>query len=489
MTKHNMTPRLPDSRPLAWTDAVLDIQDTLFDIPINDELYIVGGAVRDAYLRRRIKDLDFATSGRAISLARHMADALNADVFVLDDERDVARVLVKRPDGQLTIDVAHFRGDDLLSDLRGRDFTINAIACDFKGDLSQWIDPLNGEADLKAKQVRRCTENSLADDPLRALRAVRQSVQLAFRIEAQTLADIRAQVPNLTQTSGERIRDEFFAWLGLEKVSQAMRVGFALGLMQEIMPQLADLNRLSLPEPHTYTGWQHALEAVKSISNIITTISYQRTDNTAANFGMGIMAMQFDRFRQQLNAHIFYEWANGRSHAAILRLGALLHTTQHIGDNTLITEQLVSDIRLSNPERKRLIGMQRAYHRAQTIDHTNVLYIHRYWHTLEEIGVDAILLGLANYLSTVGTEFDQDTWIETIERAVVLLDAYFNQYETIVAPPMFVNGNDLIEELSLEPSPLLGEILTAIREAQVTGEVTSREDALQLAQEFVASHE
>ena len=483
---HDMTPHTPEQRPLIWSDSILDLQDALSDLKVEKPLYIVGGAVRDAFFHKPIKDLDLATAGNAIRTARKMANHLDCDVFVLDDERDVARLLLTYDGEQLVIDIAHFRGDDLLSDLLGRDFTVNAIAVDLASDLSQMIDPLDGEADLKAKVLRRCTETSLADDPLRALRAVRQSVQLKYRIEPDTLADIKSVIPRIVESSAERVRDEFFTLLNLQKVASACRVAYALGMMQVILPHLEGLQGQSLPAPHIYTAWKHTLESVEKMTMLLTAISYKRTDNTAANFDLGMVAMQFDRFRANLNLHLGKEWVNGRTHYSLMILASLVHTVDYLGDNSAdLAEKIAIDLRLSNPEKKHLRTVLAHYHEAHVLDYMDTLSIHRFWYTLGDVGIDAILLGMADYLATVGNELKQDDWLIMVERAVVLFDRYFNQYETVVSPPQIIDGNDIMQELNLEGGRIIGDLLTHIREAQVLGEVNNREEALAAVRQYL----
>ncbi len=218
---------------LAWSDVVYDLQafvqqDLLQGAP--DGVYIVGGAVRDALMRQPIKDIDIAVrAGEGIRLARRIANGMDGAFFPLDHERDVGRALLDTPDGRLSIDVAGFRGESLDADLRDRDFTVNALAVDLRGDLNQVIDPTGGVADVIGKIIRRCNPDALSRDPIRALRAVRQSVQFGFRIEAETLKDIRAQAPRLLDTSIERVRDELFKLLALGKPGAALRVADRLG--------------------------------------------------------------------------------------------------------------------------------------------------------------------------------------------------------------------------------------------------------------------
>ena len=228
----DVTPRIPE-RPLFWSDTVLDLQDFLRDY--EHPIYVVGGAVRDAYRHHPINDLDLATPYDAIALGRKIANRFDGDFYVLDAERDVSRVMVDADEGVLVIDIARFRGDTLLKDLSDRDFTLNAMAVDLRGDISQLIDPLGGESDLLKKILRQCSPQSISDDPVRGLRAVRQSVQLSARIEPETLKDIRANVVNLMETSVERLRDEFFKILMSSEPAKALRIADSIGLLEQLV--------------------------------------------------------------------------------------------------------------------------------------------------------------------------------------------------------------------------------------------------------------
>ncbi|MBC8171253.1 MAG: CCA tRNA nucleotidyltransferase [Anaerolineae bacterium] len=458
-----ITPRQP-KRPLIWSDEVLDLQDKL--PPTEIEIYIVGGAVRDAYLHRPIKDLDLVTSESAIKFARQLANSLQGDVFVLDAERDVARVLL--PDA-LTIDIATFRGADLLADLQDRDFTLNAMAVDLKGDLNLLIDPLDGEQDIMAKRVRRCSPDAIARDAIRGLRAIRQSVQLGFRLDAATLADVRAYGVRLRDTSGERIRDELFKLLALPQPSRALRVAEHIGLLEVIFPNLTGDNA---------GVWEQTLRVIDKLNTLLSAVSFARTDNTAATFEMGMVVIQFDRFRAQLNQHLLHIWVNDRPHRALLMLAVLLREQP-----VEIAEQHSDALRLSNAEKQRLLTVIKHYRHPVFSETVTPLLAHRYWYLLGTAGLDIMLVTLAD---TLGTQIlDHRTWLLLIERVVLLLEAYYLRYEEIVMPPPVVDGNLLLSRLHLAPGPIIGELLTLIREGQVEKRVVTVEDALEAAKAYL----
>lgn len=478
----DLTPHKPQFRTMLWADDVLEIQDKLLALNLTQPLYIIGGAVRDAFLHFPVKDIDLATPTDSIKVARKIANAFQGDIFIMDAERGVARVLIDIADTTLTIDIAAFRGETLLDDILGRDFTINAMAVDMLGDLQLLIDPLDGETDAMQKIVRRCSPVSIADDPIRALRAVRQSTYLKFRIEPETLKDIHAYGANLIETSPERVRDEFFKILGLKRSPVALKVIHALGLLQMILPEIKSLAVKNLPEPHIFDGFKQAIETVENMVGIMDTISYRRSDSTAASFAYGMLAMQLDRYRSELNEHLAMTYPNERSHTALLVLAGLLH---RVDDAVSVIANVADELRLSNPEKKYLVAMTRHYAATQTLDYQSPLDVHRFWYPLQDKGVDAILLGLADYLAIYGNELKQDDWLIQVERAFMLFFAYFSQYDSVVSPQPFLNGNDLMDDLGLDGGRIIGEILTYLREGQVVGEMTTREQAFEMAKAYI----
>ncbi|MDO8754883.1 MAG: DUF5678 domain-containing protein, partial [Anaerolineales bacterium] len=192
--------------PFSLSPLIEKIKDAL---PADQEIYLVGGAVRDLLTSRPSSDFDFALPSNGISVARKVANALNADFMPLDDERDTGRViLTDENDTRIYLDFAAYRGENLEADLRARDFTINAIAYNLRDNTI--IDPMDGAKDIRAKVIRACSPTSLSDDPVRILRAVRQAAAFGFRIEKNTRELMKQAVNQLGRISPERLRDEIF---------------------------------------------------------------------------------------------------------------------------------------------------------------------------------------------------------------------------------------------------------------------------------------
>src|SRR5438552_19164407 len=111
----------PELMPLglAWPPIVEALQPILRES--GSPLYLVGGAVRDAFLRRPLHDLDFATADDGRRLAKRIADHFHGAYYPLDAERGVGRAIVEFEGQRYVTDVAKFRGASLAYDLPGRD--------------------------------------------------------------------------------------------------------------------------------------------------------------------------------------------------------------------------------------------------------------------------------------------------------------------------------------------------------------------------------
>jgi tRNA nucleotidyltransferase/poly(A) polymerase len=456
---------------LGWSDAALEIAERLDGW--ESAVYIVGGAVRDAYLRRPTKDFDLVTTGSGIKLGRWLADRMGGAFYPLDSERDVGRALIDTPEGRLVIDAARLRGDDLEADLRDRDFTMNAMAVDLRGALDEVFDPLGGLDDLKAKVLRQCSAGAVMNDPIRALRAVRLAAQFGLRIETETLRSVReAAAVMVSRVSAERIRDELFKLMALPKPTAALRVAENVGLLSAVLPETAALRS------EDDSAWMQTMAVVEALTEVLATISPTRTDETAAQFSLGMIAIALDRYRGQLQTHLGVNWADERPHRALLVLAALLSAAADEDGAAARADAL----RLSSAEKARLAAIVSAREAAVLrMETVSLLDLHRWWRALGEAGVDAIILALAEHLGRAGVMLDQDSWLTLLERAQQILGAFFEAHDSIVDPPALISGTMLMETLGLKPGRQIGMLLDLIREGQVRGEIRTVEDALRAA--------
>lgn len=223
------------------------------------DAHLVGGAVRDALLGRLKPrpDLDLVVAGDAVALARQLAQRCGGSCVVLDAERSIARLVLQG----WCFDLARRMGENLLQDLRRRDYSINAIALPLLGDGGP-IDPCGGLEDLRRGELRALGEANLQADPLRLLRGVRLACELGFRLEPQTLRWIQQQRQRLRAVAGERVLAELeklaSAPAGAAGLAQTLELGLlegwqgegrqALPLLQVLHPAAARANGLEPKE-------------------------------------------------------------------------------------------------------------------------------------------------------------------------------------------------------------------------------------------------
>lgn len=505
-TRPKETPRIvyvPISKPIASSALIEQVAEA---IPDHIPLHLVGGAVRDALLGRSMHDLDFVLPGDVLKYARMVANQIGAAYFPLDQERETARLILPgHADSGRALDFAAYRGPDLESDLRGRDFTVNAMALDLRQNMALF-DPLGGAADLHARRLRACSPTSITDDPLRILRAIRLAAAYNFHILPQTLALLRAGVSALPAVSSERLRDELFKILSGPQPHTCFRALDLLGVFPHILPELTALKGVDQSPPHVYDVWEHTLGVMQQLDNVLQALQISYNEESAANLIMGSLVMNLGRFRQQIDQHFQSELTKDRSLRGLLFLAALYHDIgkpqtwavddanrirffQHdqVGESLLI--ERARSLRLSNVEIDRVGTIVRHHLRpillSQGSDPVSRRAIYRFFKATGPAGVDICLLSLADVLTTYGPSLSLEHWTRHLQVVRTLLQAWWEAAQESVSPPAILDGNELMEYLNLQPGPVVGQLLEAIRENQAVGKIDAKEQALSLAKNLL----
>jgi len=166
--------------------------------------YLVGGYIRDIILGRETEkvDVDIVVPFNAIEIAKKIADNIGSKFIILDEKREVARIILN----QIYIDIANQFSSSIEEDLSSRDFSINSIA--FLFDKKCLFDPLNGLKDLEISLLRTHSENNLLNDPLRILRCFRFVSELNFTIDFNLITFIKNNKGKLYLVANERINYE-----------------------------------------------------------------------------------------------------------------------------------------------------------------------------------------------------------------------------------------------------------------------------------------
>ena len=189
---------------------VEDVQTAAGAVGVN--LFLTGGAMRDMIAGFRIRDLDFVVEGNALKVAKSLTDKSHAKVLAIDEERKTVELIF--PSG-VTAQIAMSRQETytrtggkpqistatIQEDLRGRDFTCNAIALSLnRASRGLLLDPMNGLADIERKELLAVTTYGFYDDPSRLLRLVRFRARMGYTVEERT----QMQVANAREAEVEK---------------------------------------------------------------------------------------------------------------------------------------------------------------------------------------------------------------------------------------------------------------------------------------------
>ncbi|MCP4139425.1 MAG: HD domain-containing protein [Chloroflexi bacterium] len=506
--------------PFTFPPLLSDVVDAL---PADQPLYLIGGALRDMLLGRISHDLDFGLPtlnkpSEALKVARQIANKIGAAYYPLDSERGAARLVLINENGTRDVlDFAAFRGKTLEEDLRGRDFTLNAIALDARSQKLH--DPLGGAADLRAKVLRTCSPTSLSDDPVRILRAVRLAANFQFKILPETRKAMKEAVSSLAETSIERQRDEFFKILEGEQPATALRALEMLGILPEFLPELATLKGTVQSAPHVNDVWAHTLSAMGHLESMLAALSPEYDSSKASEFHNGLLVLKLGRYREQFAKHFAENLTTDRSLYGLLFFAALYHdvakplTSKSENDGRIrflgheveggeMVAERARKLHLSNDEVDRLKRIVRGHLRlhfmarrmleqreqdesGERSGNPSRRTIYRFFRDTREAGVDVILLSLADLRATYEHSLPEDLWAAELDVARLLLENYWERPAETVKPPSFLDGHEVMEAFELHPSPIVGALLEAIREAQAMGEIADKKAALNFGKKWL----
>lgn len=452
-------------------------------------LYIVGGYLRDLTIKRRKSnpDIDFCIRSHAISFARGLSQRLKAGFVVLDKEHGACRLIKKQKDKIYTLDFTDFRSRDLKEDLLLRDFTINTIAVELQEAQENsireeaLIDLYGGRKDLKAGLIRVVNKAAFDDDPLRIMRAFSLSAVLGFAIESETLKLIKAKKEQLSTVSFERIRDELFKILSQDGSVSHLAVMDKLRVLKVILPEIEVMRGVNQGPYHHLDVLNHSFETVRQFEKLVGE----------------------NRRNREIADYLQEKISSERRRSDLMKLGALLHDigkpqakrrregkTMFHGHERVGAAMAIGISRrfkLSNNEieslKKMIFWHLRPGYLADN-ERITPRAMFRYFRDTGDEGVSTLLLSMADQRSTRGPLTSEGSRLHHEKVVYALIKEYFRKKKEKKLPRL-LNGNNLINKFKLEPSPLIGKILSRLEELQAVGSVRTRAEALKEAERFL----
>jgi poly(A) polymerase len=418
------------------------------------QAYLVGGCVRDLLLGRDPSDYDISTDARPERVQELFPRSLSVGakfgvILVVEDGAEVEvatfRSDIGYSDGRHPDHVVYT--DSAKEDVRRRDFTINGLLMDpASGEVLDFVD---GRADLRAGIVRAIGDPRarFSEDKLRMMRTVRFAARFGFQIEPHTLAAAQGLVPQVTQVSPERIREELTKLL----TEGAARRGFELldqtGLLEAVLPDVARMKGVQQPPQFHPEGdvWIHTRIMLEKLP-----------PNSSPTLAWGVL---------------FHDVGKPPTFAPAAGPGTRIRFDGHVEVGARMAERICRDLRFSNDDIEALVANHLRFkdvHEMRQATLKRFVRLSRFEEHLELHRLDC----LASHGSLEAYDFVQQFLAKTPPEQM--------------RPPRLVTGHDLMG-MGIPPGPRFKEILLAVEEAQLEGRFSDRESALEFARSICRS--
>lgn len=425
------------------------------------QCWLVGGAVRDLFIRRSGGDYDLATDARPEQVRALYRHAIPTGV---------QHGTVTVPYSGRHIEVTTFRSESdyrdgrrpalvsftssIEEDLSRRDFTINGIAMEVPG--GRIVDPFGGRADLERRLIRAIGDAAqrFAEDGLRPLRACRFAAQLGFQVDGPTRDAIRPSLSTVQRVSAERIRGE------IEAILLAPRPSAGLSLLQE-----TGLLDLLLPELQRCVG-----------------VEQRQPPGRPAG------APEFDVFTHSLAAcdasepDLELRWAGllhdiGKATTLVRAADGSLSFHHHDRESARMAHEILERLRSPHSLRDGVSHLV-AHHMFNFDEQWSDAAVRRFVARVGRDRIDKLLaLRRADQLGRYGEEHRA----RPSPRLVALaqrVSAVMERREAVTVRDLAVNGNDLMTHLKLAPGPIVGILLRQLLEAVLEDPALNEHDRL-----------
>ena len=416
--------------------------------------YLVGGCVRDLLLGREPADYDVATDAAPEEVMR-----IFPETYAVGARFGVVLVPESKADAGGHVEVATFRSDigysdgrhpdqvrytrDAREDVQRRDFTINGLLLDpVSGEV---LDYVGGQKDLQAKIVRAIGDPALrfTEDKLRMLRAVRFAARFEYNIEPTTLKAIQHQAAEISQVSRERVRDELTKMLTEGQARRAFELLDETALLHEVLPEIEAMRGVEQPPQFHPEGdvFTHTMLLLENLP--------QPCSPTLAWGGLLHDVGKPPTFR---------------------RAPDRIRFDSHVDVGVKMAEAILRRLRFSNDDTEQILALVHNHMRFGDVEKMKAstfkrfVRLPRFDEHLELHRLDC----KASYRKASNYDYTRQKMAELTPAAI--------------HPRPLVSGDDLAAA-GYAPGPRFKEILTAVEDAQLEGNLNSREQALRFVRE------
>ncbi|HEV1995902.1 MAG TPA: CCA tRNA nucleotidyltransferase [Candidatus Acidoferrum sp.] len=420
---------------------------------------LVGGCVRDLLLGREPADYDVTSDATPAHVMRLFPEsvAVGAQFGV---------ILIPR-DG-LKVEVATFRSDMGYSDgrhpdsvvysntpqedVQRRDFTINGLL--MRPDSGEVLDYVGGQADLKARVIRAIGEpdRRFTEDKLRMMRAVRFAARFGFEIEAETFRAVRRHVSEIHQISPERLREELTKILTEGAARRAFELLDETWLLQQVLPEIGAMKGVEQPPQYHPEGdvWIHTRMMLEGLPA-----------DASPTLAWGVL---------------LHDVGKPPTFQSAAETGDRIRFNNHVEVGVRMAEAICKRLRFSNEDTEQILALVDNHMKFGAVEEMRASTLKKFVrlpHFEEHLAL--------HRLDCLSSHRHLDSY-EFVTRFLAVTPP------EQVRPERLLTGDDL-QTMGFRPGPLFAEILRALEDAQLEGQITTREEAAQYVMKRFTSKE
>jgi len=421
-------------------------------------VYLVGGAIRELLLKKEPRDYDFALTDE--NDLKRLEALFERPSFILGKKPIQTHRIIA---GDTSFDIT-FVERSIEDDLKRRDFTMNAIAYDIQSDVI--IDTLCGIEDIKKMVIRYPEKETIVNDPLRMLKAVRHFATLnGFVLDNELIQSIKDLKRLINEVAGERIKYEMDHIITSDCVAEGMRMLEQTGLLFELFPELYALRLMDIEKNFQLETLGHTLDGFRFLHHYNNELHLD--EKALRNVGYAFL------FHDLGKAHTFL-YDNQKE---------AVHFFYHERFSQEIASRIMERLRLSTHEVRAVLALIESHMRIFLISNNESTEkaIRRLVYKMGDLTPSLILHTLCDLYGSSGGADNPSTEMVK-ERCEEILKTYNVSLKEPL--PRLVNGDDLIW-LGFMEGPSIGKCLNDIREKQIAGETADREQALAYAKAFL----
>ncbi len=444
----------------------------------NVEAYVVGGFVRDVLMGKQSPDRDLIICNCDVKeFSKNLADRLNAHFIELDSVNNIYRIVLENKIDY--IDITMPIENDFEKDIKRRDLTINAIAYDLKN--GEFIDLVGGAEDIKNKKIRGICDKNFEDDPLRLLRIFRFYAKTGFEIDESLIELSKKLYKRINEPAKERVTVELLKMFEGKYCDLALLKLDECGLLEEIFPIYKEVKKIPPNSHHHLPLIHHLIESVRQVQWI------------------------YENALPEVKTHLETIKYGSVQELAFLKLATFLHDIgkpscwtieEETGRHRFIKHDEIGS-KLVVPILKDLKFSKKQIQYVQTLikyhiypsslvsaeDVTDKAFM-KFYRKMEGFVIDVIILAMADRLSARGEKITEEIVNKNINGLTKLLNDYLELRKDIKPLEKLLDGRDIMELLQIKQSPKLGEIINALKEAQISGNVTTKQEAVEFVKNY-----